>query len=269
MEETPPSRKRLRLVIVGSVLIYGIMMLVLGSAWYSRQWIPGPFHFFDDLPEWKQMDKFAHFFWAFQVSALAARLLRWAGVSSMRAASFGSLMGFFFVSCIEIPDGFSNAYGASLYDVAANLLGAGTFLLQIRLWQDVKWWPKFSFHPSIFAPLRPEVLGNTWLEQILKDYNGQTFWYSITSDKLPLPSWLAIAVGVGAEGMIYGRDAENIAAHFTPGRRYFLSIDLNLKEFTPKSWLGRTLVYALNIIKIPAPTIEFSTNGIRFHPVYF
>lgn len=244
------------------------MMLALGYAWYSPQWISS-FHFFDDLPEWQQMDKIAHIFWTFQVSALATRLLRWATIDEPRSLRGGALMGFLFVSGIEIFDGFSIAYGASVYDAAANAFGAVLFLLQCHFWKRILVRPKFSFHPSTFAPLRPEVLGSGLLEEILKDYNGQTFWYSVKVPWLPLPKWLTLAAGVGAEGMIFGRMAENEAMNLHPERRYFLSLDIDLSHIKSESRLLRVLLYIPNIVKVPAPALELSARGIRFHPIYF
>ena len=113
------------------------------------------------------------------------------------------------------------------------------------------------------------MLGNGILEEILKDYNGQTFWYSIHFERLPLPTWLTLAVGIGAEGMIYGRDSENELMHFSPYRKYFLSVDLNLSHLKTSSKILNSALYVLNIIKIPAPTLEFSGHGIKFHPIYF
>ncbi len=266
--ETPRS-KRVRLVLLFSLGIYLALMLVLGYAWYSDQWASNGFHFFNDWPEWKQLDKFAHFFWTFQVSGVASRLLLWADVGARRAAMGGAVMGFLFVSCVEIPDGFSEDYGASLFDIMANALGCLAFLGQNLLWQRILIWPKFSFHQTIFAPLRPNVLGDGLLEEILKDYNGQTFWYSLQLSKLPLPRWLTLAVGVGADGMIYGRDAENIAANFSPTRKYYLSLDLNISHMKTTSRALNSFLYVFNIIKFPAPAIEISPSGIRFHPLYF
>lgn len=262
------KRRRVRYVLLLSSAIYALMMLALGYAWYSPQWISG-FHWFNDLPEWQQMDKLAHFFWTFQVSALATRLMHWATVDEERAARAGALLGLLFVSGIEVADGFSEAYGASLFDIAANALGAAAFLGQRMVWKKIAVWPKFSFHPSSFAPLRPEVLGNGLLEEVLKDYNGQTFWYSFRIPRLPLPPWLTLAVGVGGEGMVFGRMSENEAMDFHPNRRYFLSIDLNLNHITTPSRVLRGLLYIPNIIKVPAPALEISIHGIRFHPIYF
>lgn len=264
----PEKKRRVRKVLFISTTIYVAIMLVLGYAWYSPQWISG-FHWFDDLAEWQQMDKVAHFFWTFQVSALATRLMLWTTLDDERAARAGAILGLVFVSGIEIADGFSQAYGASVYDIIANALGAAAFLGQRVLWKKIMVWPKFSFHPTFFAPLRPEMLGNGFLEEVLKDYNGQTFWYSFRIPRLPLPPWLTLAVGVGGEGMVFGRMAENEAMNFHPHRKYFLSVDINLNHLQPSSRLLQALLYIPNIIKFPAPTLEISAQGIRFHPIYF
>lgn len=262
------DKPRVRAVLIFSIGVYLLLMLALSYAWYSQQW-GGAFHFFNDAAEWKQMDKFAHFFWAFQVSAIATRLLTWAQLTSKKAAITGSIMGFLFVSLIEIPDGFSESYGASLFDVLANTLGCAAFLAQRVIWKKINIWPKFSFHLTSFAPLRPAMLGDGVLEEILKDYNGQTFWYSVDVKMIPLPRWLTLAVGVGAEGMVYGRDRENELMHFSPYRKYFLSVDLNLSHFKSSSKVLNAVLPLLNIVKIPAPALEFSTQGVKFHPIYF
>lgn len=248
--------------------IYGLLMLALGYAWYSPQWISS-FHFFDDLPEWQQLDKVAHLFWTFQVAVLATRLFRWAKVEESKAVRNGAWLAFSLVSGIEIFDGFSTAYGASVYDIAANAAGAAAFVGQSLLWKRILVWPKFSFHPTVFAPMRPEVLGDGLLEEILKDYNGQTFWYSFRLPWIPLPRWLTLAVGIGGEGMIYGRVAQNEAVNLHPERRYILSVDLDLRHVKTDSRLLKALLYIPNIIKVPAPALEISARGIRFHALYF
>ncbi len=259
---------RLKGVLAFSFGVYGMLIISLGYAWYSRQW-GSSFHFFNDAEEWKQMDKVAHFFWAFQVTALATRLLSWAQLNEKAALLLGVVLGFFFVSSIEILDGFSDRYGASWFDILANTLGCAAFAVQRLLWKKIKIWPKFSFHTTAFAPLRPAMLGNGFLEEVLKDYNGQTFWYSAEIKKIPLPSWLVIAVGVGAEGMVFGRDPQNELMNLSPYRKYFLSVDLNLSQVKTSSGVLNAALNVLNVIKFPAPTLEFSSHGIKFHPIYF
>jgi Predicted periplasmic lipoprotein (DUF2279) len=259
--------KKLRWVVGGVIVAYGLIVLALSTAWYSDQMIQ-PFHFFNDLPEWKQLDKFAHLFWTFHVCAMASRMLRWGGLNE-KANSVGTILGFFIVSSIEILDGFSVGYGASLFDLIANALGSILFFLQLKIWRQIKIFPKFSFHLTSFAALRPSLLGDGFLQEILKDYNGQTFWYCWSPEKRWWPSFLSIAVGVGAEGMIYGRDIENELHNFSPYRKYFLSLDLNPTFFQSKQKWVRVTAYPLTIFKCPAPAIEFSTHGVRFHWFYF
>lgn len=255
-------------VLIFSGIVYIGLVASLAYAWYSRQW-GGSFQFFDDLAEWNQLDKLAHVAWAFHIAVVANRLLTWAKVNTSTAVRTAAVMSWVFISSIEVLDGFSSDYGASVYDIGANTLGCAAFLLQSIGWQRINIWPKFSFHPTAFAPLRPAMLGNGFLEEVLKDYNGQTFWYSFQVPWLRLPSWLVIAVGIGAEGMVYSREAENVLHDFSSHRKYLLSVDLDVTALTPKSRWVRMVLWPLTIIKFPAPAIEVSAEGIKFHPIYF
>ena len=64
--------------------------------------------------------------------------------------------------------------------------------------------PKFSFHTTKYASLRPNVLGSSLSEEIFKDYNGQTYWLSVNLHSFfkssKLPKWLNLAAGYGADG---------------------------------------------------------------------
>jgi len=266
MKEPQPANTRLRLIIGSIAILYSIIVLALGSAWYSGQMIE-PFHFFNDLPEWKQLDKFAHLFWTFQVCAMASRMFAWANAE--KANWLGSATGFAIVSSIEIFDGFSVGYGASLFDLMANALGALLFFFQFKFWNKIQLFTKFSFHPTAFAEVRPDLLGGTFLEQMLKDYNGQTFWYSWHPPIKGWPSWLSIAIGLGAEGMVRGRDLQNEELGFFPYRKLFFSFDLNPNVFESKTKWKNYLTYPLRIFKCPFPTIELSERGIAFHWIYF
>ncbi len=248
------------------LLLYLVLVVALAKAWYADQMVQ-PFHFFNDLPEWKQLDKFAHALWAFHVCAMAGRLLRWGGLK--RYLEVGTIAGFIIVSSIEILDGFSVGYGASVFDLLANAIGATLFFLQTKLWSRIKIFPKFSFHFTSFAVLRPSLLGDGFFQEILKDYNGQTFWYSWSPQKKWWPSFLSVAIGIGAEGMIYGRDAQNEAQDLSPYRKILFSVDLNPHYFHYSSKWLRVITYPLTIVKCPAPAIEISANGLRFYWLYF
>jgi hypothetical protein len=266
MHSTRPKKPRLRLIYAAITALYLIIVFLLGTAWYSGQMLE-PFHFFDDLPEWKQLDKLAHLFWTFQVCALASRMFNWA--HAPRSNEMGSVAGFLIVSSIEILDGFSVGYGASVFDLLANSLGALLFFVQTKFWDRLLLFAKFSFHPTSFAALRPDLLGGTFLEQLLKDYNGQTFWYCWKPAIKAWPSWLAIAIGVGAEGMVRGRNFQSEELGFFPYRKLLFSLDLNPNAFKFKAKWKNYLIYPLRIFKCPFPTIELSERGFVFHWIYF
>ena len=52
--------------------------------------------------------------------------------------------------------------------------------------------------------------------------------------------------------------------------QYFLSVDVDLSKIPTKSPFLRTLLKTLNVIKIPAPAIQFNqVDGVRFHAIKF
>jgi hypothetical protein len=264
------NKKRLRTFAIGGTVAYGATMAGLSHLWYADSKSQS-FRFFNDNAEWKQVDKLGHFFSGFYFSYGTSRALQWCNLHKKKSDLVGSLVGFGIMLPIEILDGFSDAYGASTGDLIANAGGSAFYLGQSLLWNEVRIYPKFSFHRTDFAPLRSELLGNDLTSEILKDYNGQTFWFSFDMDKfVQFPQWLNIAVGYGAEGMIYARDYQNIEAGYDkPYRQYYLSIDFDLTAVKSRSKFLRTLLFIANTIKLPAPALEFSKDGIKFKALYF
>ncbi|WP_276374396.1 DUF2279 domain-containing protein [Chryseolinea sp. H1M3-3] len=264
------NKKRLRAFTIGGTVAYGATLAGLSYLWYSdaeRQ----SFQFFNDNPEWKQVDKVGHFFSSFYFSYGTSRALQWCRVPPAKSDLIGSLVGFGVMLPIEILDGFSDAYGASTGDLIANAAGSAFFFGQSRLWNEIRIYPRFSFHRTKYAELRSDLLGNDLTSEILKDYNGQTFWLSVDMDKfLKFPKWLNFAVGYGAEGMVYARDYQNTnAGYLSPYRQYYFSVDFDLSGIKTKSKAVKTLLFLANMIKIPAPTIEFSNNSVKFRALYF
>jgi len=149
-------------------------------------------------------------------------------------------------------------------------MGSLLFIGQTLAWKEVRIFPKYSFHRTSYAPLRPNLLGNGWSSEWLKDYNGQTYWLSLDMDQfMRFPKWLNIALGYGAEGMVSANRISNIQNGFDPYRKYFLSIDLDLKAIPTRSKGLKTLAFIVSMIKLPAPTLSFSRKGTVFHPFYF
>lgn len=256
-------------IVVGTA--YAGSMVVLGHAWYADA-PKSSFHFFNDLPEWKQMDKAGHMFSAFHVADNASALYRSCGLTRQKSDVVGVVAGALILSSIEVFDGFSSAYGASVSDIAANLTGTLFYWGQSWRWHEVRIHPKFSFHRTSFARDRPDVLGSG-ISEVLKDYNGQTYWWSIDVGKFSpnsnWPKWLGVSVGYGANGMLYARDGQNTAAGYQPYRQYYLSLDVDLTSIPTRSKFLKGVFKALNTIKVPAPTLEFSKRGIEGHWIYF
>jgi len=264
------NKKRLRLITLGGTVAYGVSLVGLSHLWYSDSESQS-FQFFNDNAEWKQVDKVGHFFSAYYFSYGASRALQWSNVDQRKADLIGSLVGFGLLIPIEIMDGFSDAYGASVGDLTANVAGSAFFLAQSQLWGEPRIHPKFSFHRTRYAKLRSSLLGGDLSSEILKDYNGQTFWLSFDLDKfIRFPRWLNIAAGYGAEGMVHARDLQNVEAGYDrPYRQYYLSIDFDLTSIKSRSKAINTLLFVANMIKIPAPALEFSQKGVKFHSLYF
>ena len=68
--------------------------------------------------------------------------------------------------------------GASWGDLIANTSGTFAFISQELFWKEQRIQMKYSFKPSKYAKYRPDLLGSNFLQQSLKDYNGQVYWLS-------------------------------------------------------------------------------------------
>jgi hypothetical protein len=265
----PVHKKRLYTLAIGSGVVYTGAIAALSELWY-KDTEQQSFHFFNDNAEWKQVDKLGHFYAAFYTSYATANALQWCSVKQRKAYFAGAFTGFMVMLPIEVLDGFSQSYGASSGDLIANAGGAAFFLAQSLRWNEVRIYPKFSFHRTSYAGIRPNVLGANLTEEIFKDYNGQTHWLSVDMDKfIAFPKWLNIAVGYGAHNMVFARDRQNAINQYDAYRQYYLSIDFDLNAIKTKSRVLNSLIFIANMIKIPAPAVEFSRKGIRFHALYF
>jgi hypothetical protein len=269
LQQEQVNKKRLRAFTLISTAGYGATLVGLSQLWYKDAGYQS-FRFFNDNTEWKQIDKLGHFTSAFYLSYGAQRAYQWCGIKKKKADMLGALTGFAVLLPIEVLDGFSDAYGASTGDLLANGAGSLLFYGQQSLWNEIRIYPKFSFHSTVYSDIRPNVLGDEPLSRILKDYNGQTYWLAFDMDRfIRFPKWLNIAAGYGAHEMVYARDWQNNEAGYSPYRQYYLSLDFDLTGIKTKSRVLNTLLFLVNVIKLPAPALELSKKGVRFHPAYF
>lgn len=263
------NHKRFTTIAVTSAVVLPTTYFGLYQLWYKNS-PHQAFTFFNDNYEWKQVDKAGHFISSFYFAYGSSQVLKWAKYKPTKADFVGAVAGFLITAPIEIFDGHSAAYGASTGDLIADAAGPLFFLGQKRLWNEIRIQPKFSFHRTPYAQLRPTLLGDNLASEILKDYNGQTYWLSFDLDKFTVfPKWLNLAAGYGAEGMVYSRDNENAFHGYSAYRQYYLSVDFDLTAIRTRSKFVKTLIFLASAIKLPAPTVQFSKKGADFRGFYF
>lgn len=260
------SKKKKNFILKSSAL-YTTGMTALSVIWYKES--PESFRWFNDAKEWKQMDKAGHFYSSFQLAWQVERSMKVAGYSSKQAAHWGSALSFIALSSIEILDGFSPNYGASFSDIGSNLAGSLFYLAQYKR-NNPLIVPKFSFRRTPWASKRPELLGSNLAEEILKDYNGQTYWLSLDMDQISsLPKWINFSLGYGAYGMKFARDEENLAEGINPYRRWFLGMDIDLSHVRSRHRFIRSLLSVTRFIRLPAPSFEYTKGRLHFRPLCF
>lgn len=267
-----PNNKRILLVAGTEVMLYAGSMIALNELWY-KNYPRSSFHFFNDNGEWLQMDKVGHFTTAYYIGRLGIGFFNWAGMEHKKAIWYGGILGSVYQSTIEIMDGYSTEWGFSVGDFAANTAGSALVIAQALAWDDQRIVLKYGFQKSDYARYRPNLLGSSLQERLLKDYNGQTYWLSVNpssfmSSTTRFPKWLNVAIGYGADGMLGGyanpavTDENGKPLNFERYRQFYLSLDVDLTRIKTKSIFLKTVFSAIGFIKIPAPALEFNKNGV-------
>jgi uncharacterized protein YfiM (DUF2279 family) len=260
-------------MLVGASLgsVYVLSMAGLYQLWY-KDYPKGSFRFFDDNAEWLQVDKVGHFGSAYYLGKWGMDLFSWTGMERKKAIVLGGSAGFVFLTTIEIFDGFSKQWGFSAGDMIANTAGTVLAISQQLAWDEQRVKVKFSFHQSKYARYRPDQLGETYIENLFKDYNGQTYWLSANLNSFMkedsrFPKWLNIAVGYGADGMTGARS--NIVSpesgntnRFERYRQFYISPDIDLTKIKTRSSVLKSVFGVIGFLKVPAPAIEFNGNGV-------
>lgn len=270
------NTKRQNSVIISEAVLATGTLIGLNQLWYA-EYPKSNFHFINDNSEWLQMDKAGHVFSSYHLGRFGAEMLEWSGTSKKNQLLYGAGLGFAFLTAVEVLDGYSAEWGASSGDILANATGTALYVSQELIWKEQRITPKFSFNTTKYANYRPEVLGSSISEQVLKDYNGQTYWlsvnlYSFAKDS-KIPKWVNVALGYGAEGMITGRNDNRTtfsASNPQRFRQFYLSLDVDLTKIKTNSHFLKTVFSVFNTIKIPAPTIELVRfNEVKYHLIYF
>jgi hypothetical protein len=274
MAQSDTSNNRRLVLIAGTeTMLYAGSIVALNELWY-KNYPRSAFHFFDDNKEWLQMDKVGHFTTAYYIGRVGIGFFKWGGMERKKAIWYGGVLGSVYQSTIEIMDGYSTEWGFSLGDFAANTAGSVLVISQALVWDEQRIVLKYGFQNSPYAKYRPDLLGSSLQERLLKDYNGQTYWLSVNpssfmSDCNRFPKWLNIAIGYGADGMLGGYsnpyiiDENGKVINFERYRQFYLSLDVDLTRIKTKSTILKTVFAAVGFIKIPAPALEFTKYGVK------
>ncbi len=274
----PVKNKRLFLSSGTAILSVG-SLIALNQLWYS-QYNTGRFHFFNDNGEWLQMDKVGHVFTTYQTSRLMMDAFQWAGYNERKKLIMGGGIGLMYMTAIEVMDGFSRGWGYSWGDQLADVVGSAMAISQEALWKDQRIQLKFSYAPTSLAKYNPDLLGENKYSRILKDYNGQTYWLSVNPSafikSVQGVRWLSGALGYSAYGMVGGhynrilvQDPDGTVYKIERVRKYYLSLDVDLTRINTKSKFLKGLFSVINILKFPAPALEFSEGRVKFFPLYY
>ncbi|MGZ3941379.1 MAG: DUF2279 domain-containing protein [Bacteroidia bacterium] len=254
-------------------------LIYLNQEWY-KPYASSEFHLFNDDNEWLQMDKCGHTFTTYNSARVLIQSANGIGFTRGQSRLIGGWSAFGYMTAIEFMDGFSSGWGFSWGDMAANFGGTMLAVAQDAFWNEQRISLKFSFHQTQYAAYRPDLLGKNISEQILKDYNGQTYWlsvniYSFLKKESKFPKWINFAVGYGAEGMISGDN--NYAISLANGtvlgnnryRKCLFSLDIDFTKIRTKSRFLKNVLSVVNCFKIPFPAIEINKKGALAHGLYF
>lgn len=277
--DTVPNTKRTAWLSGSLAVGWTGSMIGLKTVWYKDNW--SHFHFFDDSRQWLGMDKIGHAYTSNVIAKNISSLYTWSGINKRTSLAIGSGVAFGYLTTLEILDGFSDKWGFSWSDIGANALGISWYAWQDLLWEEQRLKLKFSTYPSEYTHYRPNTLGNNFAERILKDYNGQTYWLSITpsmfmSKNSSFPKWLSFSFGYSVDQKLHGDlnyytvvEENGNLLEFNAKSQFLFSLDIDLEQFqTNKKWLN-TLLKALNHIKIPFPTLILTGDKLKAHPFYF
>lgn len=277
----------MRIITTAHILAYPAGMAGLYFGWY-KQYPQTRFHFFNDNREWKQVDKVGHGYSAYVESYASMEVWRLAGASRSHRVWIGGLSGAVYQTIFETLDGFSEGWGWSWGDFAANIAGSGILIGQELAWKEQRIHFKFSAHGRTYAD--PElnkatvkVYGQTWAQRLIKDYNCQTYWLSVNLKSFMkesnLPPWLSVAFGYGADG-VFGSKYNSYSDEFgneifnrtdiVRYRQYYIAPDIDLTKIRTKNKLLKLAFGALNILKFPLPSLEYnSKKEFKFHFLHF
>jgi Predicted periplasmic lipoprotein (DUF2279) len=237
------------------------------KVWYTEE--TTVFHsleFMNDWNKYQQMDKFGHFTDAYFTSDLSAKIYRWSGLSGNSSVWYGALTGWLWMLEIEASDAFMAEWGFSWGDMLANTAGSAFFILQQFNYEALGGiQPKVSWHKS---EAWKEMRYNKDPQALIEDYEGMTFWLTVNPHHYFPDSWKkSYSEWLAPLGLAIGVSAKDVGWYPWAGyKEYFVGLDIDLKKIPiwQDSNIMKFIASELNILRLPLPTIRFSSQGTWF-----
>lgn len=245
-------------------------VFVFAKGWWDND--SSHFHFENDFDYALNLDKFGHFAAGVVLAESFYEGYRWAGLSEFKSYLFAGLSAMATHIAIDVKDGYSPAWGFSIFDVLSGTLGGFLPMAEryvpVFKYVDLKWsyWINSTYYYDKSTHRGDAVFTD--------DYVNQTFWASFKPYRLLpsavqkyYPSWLAFAVGMSIDETAMNFHAPEKDRH----REVYLAFDYDLEAFRPQSRLARTLIKYLNYFKLPAPAIQVypECNWYLLYPIKF
>ena len=287
----PYSKKKMQFATYSQLAAYSANFSSLYFYWY-KDYPTTAFHFFNDNGEYLQMDKVSHVFGAYLGGRMSMQMLKWAGASKNKYVWIGGMSGMAYETLIEVMDGFSANWGFSCGDYIADITGTSILISQELLWDEQRVTVKYSTHYETYADPNLErfavkEFGKTTSSRLFKNYNPQTYWLSANLKSFfkqsNIPSWLNIAFGYGAANIIgaYNNNIIPVDANGVPQkeinaddiypryRRWYIAPDVDLTRIKTKSKVLKTVLFLLNTVKFPTPSLELSQGKVKWNWIHF
>lgn len=261
---------RLGVIVGGFVIGDAIGFAKIADMQYNTETSSFHFHEFRrDIREYQQMDKTGHFVESYFMSYFTSKIYRWSGISAKTSILLGSLTGLFWMTQIEVTDGFFKAWGFSYADYTMNILGVSYSALQ-QLYPDhlkayrfkASYWPSEAYKKGYYS---------TVSKSLLDDYEGFTWWFAVNfHDAMPgswrssYPKWLS------PWGLAIGHSVQNIARDVFGGQReIIIGLDFDVTKIpTGDSKFLKFTKDMLNFIRLPLPAVRITPTMV-IYGIYF
>jgi hypothetical protein len=274
LKENDIKYNRLGYLAATIIVADAIAVMKLRETWYNEK--RSKFHALgwrDDIKRWKQMDKIGHTIDGAFASDFCSKMLRLSGVSVNNSIWVGSVLGWLWITQVEVADGLFERWGWSWGDLIGNTVGAGFSALR-------QYYPATigGLHFKVSYQVSNALKNKEYYRQevtYIDDYEGLTFWlalnvYHVMPKKVQetYPVWLR------PFGIAVGQSAKGIALHSHDGHReVFLSLDIDITKIPLGSFdklnFVKFIKSELNFLKVPMPTVRFTSTGTTYVGFYF